>query len=838
MKKLLHFALSAVALGTGLAPAQDPLPPAAPPYFRVRYEPSAQPGELVFGVTYTAWIPPGVRELRGVIVHQHGCGEGACKAGQTAAFDLHWQALARQHGCALLGPSYEQPEKAECALWWNPQNGSEKKFLQALNDLAAQSKHPELASVPWALWGHSGGANWVGTMLLLHPERTVAVWLRSGSPRLLSQNGRAPALEIPSTAYAVPVMCNLGTKEGVTVKDGRFAGMWPGVEKFFTEFRAQGGLIGFAIDPLTAHECGNQRYLAIPWLDACLTARLPEKSGDPLKPMPAESAWLAPLPGDAAQPAASFAGDAAKAVWLPNEHLAKAWAEYVKDTAVADATPPPAPANVRLKARGELTWDADADLESGLAGFILERDGVEIARLPEKPAGPFGRPIFQKNSYSDTPTQPLAAMRFTDPAPKPGAKYRITTLNTAGLPSTPSGEVVAEVSAGMPTPGERPPPEIAAKVKPALEEGRRALAAQDAAAMRAAVAKAIAALGPWAGNPQTATRYFPPADRAAYDLAKARAWWRGEIERGLRGLPWRKNPDGDPRTMVAGLREAAWPLDGLARTAHLFPEKREEITQHVRAGADWLVKLQHASGVFPFPIGPGLKPRDKVGHIVARAIAEHPEIVVNDWIPDDGDDGGLQFDNGLCGRALVSAWELTKDPRYLEAARKSGEWAIARPLVPNWNYTAFSVGLLARLATATGEAKYLEAAVKKADIGVLPGQLPGGRWFDAHNACAVYHNILLRELLELLRALPAGHDFRATLLDAITRGLNQAADETLANGFTGTWTDNFARGLQWIGENKKWRDALHVNLNGTGKNGAPTPGFAIVAVLEGIPQTP
>lgn len=60
----------------------------------------------------------------------------------------------------------------------------------------------------------------------------------------------------------------------------------------------------------------------------------------------------------------------------------------------------------------------------------------------------------------------------------------------------------------------------------------------------------------------------------------------------------------------------------------------------------------------------------------------------------------------------------------------------------------------------------------------------------------------------------------------------------MAHGFTGTWTDNFARGLQWIGENKKWRDALNVNLNASGKNGAPTPGFAIIAVLEGISKQP
>jgi hypothetical protein len=34
-----------------------------------------------------------------------------------------------------------------------------------------------------------------------------------------------------------------------------------------------------SVDPNSSHDCGNQRYLAIPWFDACLTARLPEKGG-------------------------------------------------------------------------------------------------------------------------------------------------------------------------------------------------------------------------------------------------------------------------------------------------------------------------------------------------------------------------------------------------------------------------------------------------------------------------------------------------------------------------------------------------------------------------------
>jgi hypothetical protein len=411
----------------------------------------------------------------------------------------------------------------------------------------------------------------------------------------------------------------------------------------------------------------------------------------------------------------------------------------------------------------------------------------------------------------------------------PRPHLRIPSLLLFALPALALSEV---------QPGAKPPREVAERTRPALEDGRRALAAKDAAAVHAAVSRAIETLGPWAGNPETATRYFPPVDRAPFDAAQAREWWVKEIARGQRGLPWLKNPAGDPRRMPAGLREAAWPIGSLARTALALPEQREELTKIVRAGADWLIARQRANGGFPFPVGPGLNPREKVGYIVQGLIKEHPEIVVDGWISNDFGDGGLQFDNGLCGGALVSVWELTHDDRYLAAAKRVGDWASAQPLVSNWNYNAFSAGLLARLARATGETDYLTAAVEKAEVGVLPGQMPSGRWFDHHNACAVYHNIILRELLDLYAALPSDHNFREPLRDALVRGLDQASGETLARGYTGTWTDNFARALVVLGENGQWRAALNVNLNAAGKNGAPTPGFAIVTVLELIAAQP
>ena len=438
MRQILLCLFILASVAAAQQPPYNNPPAVEPPYYRVRYPASDKPGELIFPVQYTVWIPQGVKTLRGVVVHQHGCGEGSCKSGQTGAFDLHWQALAKKHDCALMAPSYEQPQSANCQMWCDPRNGSSDKFQQALADLGRQCGHPELATVPWGLWGHSGGGHWAGGMVMLHPERVAAAWLRSGVPFLEPDPKRETikSHELPKAALGVPVMCNPGTKEGVTVKDGRFAGVWPANERFFKTMRGKGALIGVAVDPLTAHECGNQRYMAIPWLDACLTARLPMKSGGKLNPMPTKDAWLAPLLGAKAKPANQFDGDKSTAIWLPNKAIAQSWMRYVTDSKVADRTPPPAPANLQVKG-AQLTWNAEADLESGLAHFIIERDGKQIATVPEEPKNRFGRPIFQGLQYSDTPTAPLVEMKFTDKAAKAGARhtYRVIAVNTVGLKS-------------------------------------------------------------------------------------------------------------------------------------------------------------------------------------------------------------------------------------------------------------------------------------------------------------------------------------------------------------------------------------------------------------------
>lgn len=288
--------------------------------------------------------------------------------------------------------------------------------------------------------------NEVSLMQTLHPDRIVAIWLRSGTAYAVWEKGEIARPQISEAVYGVPVMCNPGAKEN---GDKRFSGAWNGTLAMFKAYRAKGAPIGFAPDPRTSHECGDCRYLAVPFLDACLAMRLPDKgSADQrLKPVKMETVWLARPLTDKAEPMAAYAGQATEAVWLPNEQVAKAWVEYVKTGAVSDSTPPPVAFHVRGTRKSdqtiEIIWEAEADFESGIRAFIIQRDGKDSAQIPEKPVGRFGRPLIQAMSYHDTPESPLPEMRFVDRSPMPGAKhtYRVIVVNGVGVRSQPSSAV-------------------------------------------------------------------------------------------------------------------------------------------------------------------------------------------------------------------------------------------------------------------------------------------------------------------------------------------------------------------------------------------------------------
>ena len=320
----------------------------------------------------------------------------------------------------------------------------------------------------------------------------------------------------------------------------------------------------------------------------------------------------------------------------------------------------------------------------------------------------------------------------------------------------------------------------------------KALAENNLDAVRAAVAKGREALGKKAGEPEVADEFRRvPAD--------AKLLSRDEAQRGftphfatLEKMRWWKTGV-DPKTLTAPLRGPASVITGNVAASRAKLDGAERSLAMAKDAAEFLMWAQEqaGAGVYPFPAARGTsnaRAMDVATRFLANAekAGKLDTVVRNGWAFDDAGDGGLQFDNGECGTAMLDLYEVTKDKSYLDSARKSADWAAARPLCPNWNYNSFSVHLLAKIFGVTHEAKYLDAAIHKARLGVIPGQLTdgprAGRWMDPHNARPAYHYIMMRALAQLAAVMPPDHVARPEILGALSLGLKTRNAEMVTQG--------------------------------------------------------
>lgn len=320
----------------------------------------------------------------------------------------------------------------------------------------------------------------------------------------------------------------------------------------------------------------------------------------------------------------------------------------------------------------------------------------------------------------------------------------------------------------------------------------KALTENDLDAVRAAVAKGREALGKKAGEPEVTDEFRPVP-------AEAKLISRDEAQRGftphfatLEKMRWWKTGV-DPTTLTAPLRGPASVITGNVAAVRAKLDGAERSLAMAKDAADFLIWAQEqaGSGVYPFPAARGTS-NARAMEVATRFLANAEKsgkldtVVRNGWAFDDAGDGGLQFDNGECGAAMLDLYEVTKDNRHLDSARKSADWAAARLLCPNWNYNSFSVFLLAKIFGVTHDAKYLDAAILKARLGVIPGQLTdgprAGRWMDPHNARPAYHYIMIRALVQLVAVMPIDHAARPEIVSALSLGLKTRNAEMVARG--------------------------------------------------------
>ena len=352
----------------------------------------------------------------------------------------------------------------------------------------------------------------------------------------------------------------------------------------------------------------------------------------------------------------------------------------------------------------------------------------------------------------------------------------------------------------QPKPGQRPTDKAQLdKTKAARRQLAEALVKQDAKLIAAAEGEFRKSLGVYAGVPEDEEDLRPkdtPVPRAT----------KADFEKLTRNMPTLASGSENAKKNRMELRNAAYLAIGLLAMAEADLPDAAAYRKQAAVELDYLISKQAPEGFFPYPADPVAPPH--LQKAAAQAAKEHPDKVKDGFIYLDAD--GAQFDAGCCAHALSYGYQLLKEERFLKAAQKAGDWALANPLSVNWNYNSFSVWQLAKLYDVTKEKKYLDGAVRIARLGVLPGQMDNGRWSDQHNAKRVYHWIIVRGLVALLRVVPEDHADRKWVVEKTTLAINSRVDDTLRDG-GGKEVDAsvaLAEALDLFGPNERWEKAL------------------------------
>lgn len=360
-------------------------------------------------------------------------------------------------------------------------------------------------------------------------------------------------------------------------------------------------------------------------------------------------------------------------------------------------------------------------------------------------------------------------------------------------------------------------------VQPISKEYLDILRSGDQASLMPVRDRLVAALGPFAGVPEERPEYGLPINAEQPDVRRIEKLRIETLDRQIGNFGWNQaaklqtSPGSGGK--VPRLRVSQRQIQALLEMHEAGLDHDGKYLRHAVAGLDYLLSTQATSGVFGYPYepgGPGL--RRQAASAVERGERQGRTMIEREWVIDDLETGGLNFDNGVCGVTLLYGYALTGDRRYLDSAKRAGEWARSRPLVLNYNYNGFSGILLARLYRTTGEQRWLDDARKVFELGVVPGQMPDGRWFDQHNAKVQYHAILCSQLLEYQLALAQAEHPDAPAVEQRTR----AALDNMAAELSTYGTNNahealslaaLSAGLIALGPNPAWERAANIAVN-------------------------
>jgi hypothetical protein len=349
----------------------------------------------------------------------------------------------------------------------------------------------------------------------------------------------------------------------------------------------------------------------------------------------------------------------------------------------------------------------------------------------------------------------------------------------------------------------------------------------------------------WSGPlPSSEARML--ARRAFATIDARMAWWDKDVR---------------PEKIPAPLRFVAEYIRAMLILDEHLPGAIDAPLDRARRAGDYLLKAQAeaGAGLFPFPAWRG-KSDDRLHMLSERFLARMEregrlaQVMRNGWVFSDLNDGGLAYDNGLAGEALIRLYERSGDRRYLDGAIQAGAWALAQPLSENFNYNGFPALLMANLARATGEKRYLDAALRFAKTGVISGQRQGGAydgwWIDPHNARLNYRYLMMRQLLGVVEAAAQAGTPDPDVSDSVIRGLRALESQQRQGGGLGNmfsaneaYCDLYLRHggagtlAHWPSETARMAIAAGVDAARSGRLEGPTVVACslIMATLERLP---
>ncbi|MEZ4322233.1 MAG: hypothetical protein R3F61_32470 [Myxococcota bacterium] len=271
---------------------------------------------------------PSLQPVRAVVVFEEHVG------GAVEYASADWRDFAATEGLALLQVELEPDNGRETAFDFPDQ--AALQLVSTLDVAALESGHPELASVPIVVFGHSAGSQLMVVLAAELPDRILGWIGYKGGVRAFNQT-QIDNLGLLDPAFlALPGLLVVAEHEPEGLQDAAFA--------LETAARAHDGLVAVAIEIGGLHiATGTSREITIPFVRELLEVRLSPTGA--LVPLAQADGWTGHLvhhrepgpPGqwpyervDSAEIAPFGAGTWSddEATWLMSEDFANTWLAF------------------------------------------------------------------------------------------------------------------------------------------------------------------------------------------------------------------------------------------------------------------------------------------------------------------------------------------------------------------------------------------------------------------------------------------------------------------------------------------------------------------------------